>query len=176
AFSEITDEGINSTIALISVATGEIFAKSLYNPEQTISQLSFMDGNRLLAISDTRIFAMNAANASEIWEEPLNMRISASAVTNAHLVITHAPSNVIVYDSTGGEILDMQKYTALTSIYLNFEHIILGTRGRFYGYNLRGENLWELQLPSGTDLRFMGNRNALVAKTPTSLRIFNGSN
>jgi hypothetical protein len=193
SYTDIGGARLNSAIAFISTtggaAMGSTIAKNIINPEQIIGGLQFMGASILLAISDTRIFALDTVSANTLWELPLNNRITATAFTNDLFAIAYgepllnrpvarqagAQSNqsniesgtISIYNTKGEQVLSLHKETP-KSISLGFNHIIIEDRHGFSIFNKDDpETTREIQIPGNIMfLEFLGSQNRVLSLSP----------
>jgi len=185
SYLDINDAAMNSFIRFISFDRGGadgIFAESLHNPDQIIGEMRFMENGNLIVISDRRIFAVNSADASTIWEFPVNNRISRVAFSDNWFAVAYgsgllnrngyAPGTVIGYNAFGTRLFAYAAPGVADSLASCGNNLIVGMGGHFTALSQAGQTLWQLTLPNNVlSLSMLGNTNTVAAFTPTQTTI-----
>ncbi|MDR2167475.1 MAG: DUF5711 family protein [Clostridiales bacterium] len=185
AHADISGPRLNSTITFININSragqysGEIAAKNLHNPEQIIGSLHFMGGRTLLAVADTRIFAVNYATGDNLWEIPLNNIVRAAVFNTDNFAIAYGSAllnrdglpagTVNVYSTNGAEIFSAIKENP-TNLSLGFGNIIIQATTTCTIYEIgNGTMVWEGRLAGAAE--FMGGRDRLAVSAPGGVKI-----
>ncbi|MCL2376450.1 MAG: DUF5711 family protein [Defluviitaleaceae bacterium] len=186
SFLDINDAEMNSFVSFFSidgghVATDGIFAENRQNPGQIIGAMRFMADGTLVAISDTRIFAMDATAATR-WERPLNNRITHVdfsynwfAIAHGESLLNrtgHPPHTVIAYSSANTQLFSHSAPNAVGSLQANGNNLVIGSGDQFTALTNTGQELWQLALPNNVQsVNIMGNSNNVAVFSPTRTEI-----
>jgi len=141
--------------------------------------MRFMACGNLVAISDTRIFAIEPSSGITLWEIPIGNRITwfyigrdwiAVMYADALLNRSHHPPGTIAAYSSGGEPLFANTLTAgsIDAAALRGNAVVVGIDGYFTALSRGGAVLWNHTLPNNVvDIAMIGDSDRIVAASPT---------
>ena len=189
SYLDINDAQINSTINFVFTRQADylahsythgIFASSLSNPGQIIGAMRFMQNGNLVAISDTRIFAVEPSSGLTIWENPVSNRITWFYIGRDLIVVTYGeallnrhgsrpPGTVSVYNQNGENLFTHTMAAGRIDIAASCGNsVVVGVDGHFTAFSRSGAVLWEYALPNNvSDIVLIGGYNRFVAANPT---------
>ncbi|MCL2574612.1 MAG: DUF5711 family protein [Defluviitaleaceae bacterium] len=187
SYLDINDAQMNSFVSFFSldgshVGAEDAFAQSTQNPNQIIGHIRFLENGRLVAVSDTRVFILNAT-ADTIWETELTNRFTHLAFSGNWFAIAYgdimlnrdgyAPGTVVGYDADGVRVF---QHTvdggAVHNLQAMGDYIVIGGSGHFAGLSRRGDVVWEHTIGGNIGgVGLMGGANELVVTTPTQTSI-----
>lgn len=189
SYLDINDAQINSTINFVFTRQADylahgythgIFASSLSNPGQIIGAMRFIQNGNLVAISDTRIFAVEPSSGLTIWEIPVSNRISwfyigrdlIAVVYDEALLNRHdsrLPGTIAVYGLNGENLFAHTMAAGRIDMAASCgSSVVVGVDGYFTAFSRSGVILWEYVLPNNVaDIALIGGYSRFVAASPT---------
>jgi len=186
SFLDINDAEMNSFISFFPIYSGHvvadgILAENRQNPGQIIGAMRFMTDGTLIAISDTRIFALDATAAVR-WEEPLNNRIAHVAFSDSWLAVAYSENllnrvgyplhTVVAYNSTGTRLFLHTSPNAVGSLQIQGSNLVIGSGDYFTAFTNNGQELWQLALPANVQsVNIMGSTNNIAVFSPARTEI-----
>ncbi|MCL2171512.1 MAG: DUF5711 family protein [Defluviitaleaceae bacterium] len=160
-----------------------VFAMTAKSPNQLIGHVRFFGDNRLLAVSNQRIFLIDPHNRAEVlWEIPLNNRLSAIAHGGGWFAVAlgeeildaenpgRAANTVVAVNLNGQEIFTNQADSPVTHLTISDRAMIIGRNNHFTALESGGAILWQHSgLTNINRMEFFGNDNRALAISPTGV-------
>jgi len=189
SYVDINDAEMNSFVSFVSidgshVGADDIFAENRHNPGQIIGIMRFLADGSLVAVSDTRVFVINAA-AATVWESQLGNRFTHVefadnwfAVAYGDVMLNRAgvlPGTVIARNTFGTELFSHTVPSGtVRHLHAQSGSLVIGCGdGNFTALSgSNGQVLWELTLPGNVrSVEMLGNSNSLAVLTPTQTSV-----
>lgn len=188
SYIDINDAIVNSIIKFIHLDSNRltyenvdgVFAVSMYNPNQIIGKIHFVDNTRLVAISSSRIFMVEPHNNANIsWEIKLNNRINSISIENNWFAVAygsafinhlgHEAGSINVYNMHGQKIFSPPLKHA-QNMHSYQDLLLVNNLYGFNIYNINNQNLVIQEIYAGDNFKLLGN-DAILEILGTNARI-----
>ena len=166
---------INKTEAADYVQTDSVYAADNANPDRLVGVLRFMEGNKLLALSDKGIVCYDADNkARRSWSMELGNVLDAYCFAEpGWFALAYGerdpnlpgeePGLCRFYDLSGTVLGDYRAPAGATALFAGYNSVLIGSGRQFTALSNNGNFLWSYDATMDvSQALFMENTNKLV--------------
>lgn len=161
SYLDTTGSQMNSKVLFYAVglngeveygADSVVNLSSIHGDNELIFNVSYMDNDTLVAISDKKIFA--ASNNEKIWEKTLTNKLTALNLNNNKYIVLglgdelpggsqFKSGTAVWYDLKGNQVGSYELGKDIKNITSKANRVLLYAGKTVYGLSLRGNLLWE---------------------------------